>query len=119
MLNTDTTSLPDLVIYDDRLLLDTADPSTYTVCTTAADIAAALPPTATRRTADVARRDDWKRRRAALRGLRHDAQARRLPQRRGLLHRHLLPLGPYTRESGYYRTRELAQAAFVSGAYGR
>ena len=27
--------------------------------------------------------------------------------------------GPYTRESGYYRTRELAQAAFVSGAYGR
>ena len=27
--------------------------------------------------------------------------------------------GPYTRESGYYRTRELAQAAFDSGAYGR
>ena len=27
--------------------------------------------------------------------------------------------GPYTRESGYYRTCELAQAAFDSGAYGR
>ncbi len=27
--------------------------------------------------------------------------------------------GPYTRESGYYPTRELAQADFDSGAYGR
>ena len=42
MHNTDTTSLPDLVIYDDELLLDTTDPSTYTVCNTAAEIAAAL-----------------------------------------------------------------------------
>ena len=43
MQNTDTTSHPDLVIYDDdELLLDTADPSTYTVCTTPSDIAAAL-----------------------------------------------------------------------------
>ena len=43
MHDTDTTSLPGLLIYeDDELLIDTADPSTYTVCTTAADIAAAL-----------------------------------------------------------------------------
>ena len=27
--------------------------------------------------------------------------------------------GPYSCESGYHRTRELAQAAFDSGAYGR
>jgi len=27
--------------------------------------------------------------------------------------------GPYSRESDYYRTRELAQAALESGAYGR
>ena len=27
--------------------------------------------------------------------------------------------GPYTRESGYYRTRELAQANLDSGTYGR
>lgn len=27
--------------------------------------------------------------------------------------------GPYTRESGYYLTRELAQAELDSGAYGR
>lgn len=27
--------------------------------------------------------------------------------------------GPYTRESGYYPTRELAQAELASGAYGR
>ena len=27
--------------------------------------------------------------------------------------------GPYSRESGYYRTRELAQADLDSGAYGR
>jgi hypothetical protein len=27
--------------------------------------------------------------------------------------------GPYTRESGYYRTRALAQADLDSGAYGR
>ena len=41
--DTDTTSLPDLVIYDDdELLLDTTDPSTYTVCDTAADIATGL-----------------------------------------------------------------------------
>lgn len=55
----------------------------------------------------------------ALRGLRQDAQARRRPQRRRLLHRHLLRLPPYNRESGYYRTRELAQTNLDSGAYGR
>ncbi len=27
--------------------------------------------------------------------------------------------GPYTRESGYYPSRELAQAALQTGAYGR
>lgn len=27
--------------------------------------------------------------------------------------------GPYTRESGYYPSHELAQAALQSGAYGR
>ena len=27
--------------------------------------------------------------------------------------------GPYTRESGYYRTRELAQADLDEGTYGR
>ena len=38
-----TTSRNDLVIQDDdEVLIDTADPSTYTVCETAADIAAAL-----------------------------------------------------------------------------
>lgn len=43
MHDADTTSLPELVSYgDDELLLDTADPSTYTVCNTAADIATAL-----------------------------------------------------------------------------
>ncbi len=27
--------------------------------------------------------------------------------------------GPYSRESGYYKTREMARAALDSGAYGR
>jgi hypothetical protein len=27
--------------------------------------------------------------------------------------------GPYSRESGYYRTREAAQAALADGSYGR
>lgn len=38
-----TTSLNDLAIQDDdEVLIDTTDPSTYTVCQTAADIATAL-----------------------------------------------------------------------------
>jgi hypothetical protein len=116
-----STSLEGLRIYDgDELIFDGSDPTTCVVCKTAADIAAALADTPT--TED---RGACQARTIADGGAPRCEDCAKMPKfdvyrsAAGFYVGTYCDCGPYTRESGYYLTRELAQADLNTGAYGR